>query len=323
MNGEHLKDRISLYLYGEMSEVDAARFEVEIDGSPELAEAVESERRFLRQLHDRAAVEAPEALLAECRHDLMRAVYREHRPNPNGGLLAWLQDTFQGIGQARIAWQPTVALLLIGLGFLGGRATQSFWETATSGGASSRGGSAVSQPVNASLVSLGNDLTDVHSINMDPQGGQVSIVVEQRRTISGDPSDPAIQNLLLSMARSSNSGVRLESLDVLRRSSDDSKIRSTLITSMLSDANPGVRLKALEALSPYMDDPRVRAALTEVLRQDENAGMRVQAIELLTQHPDHELVGVLQDVVRDEQNNYVRLQCERTLEALNASAEVY
>ncbi len=322
MNDEHLTDRISLYLYGEMDEPAAVRFEAEIERSPELAAAVESERRFLRTLGERAPVETPETLLAECRHDLLRAVHREQRAQSGPGIVAWLQRSLEGFGQPRVAWQPTLAFLLIGLGFFGGRFTQSLWTTPAEA-ERSLGGAVVSQPVDASLVSLGPDLTDVHSIDLDPRGGQVRIVVEERRTISGDPSDPAIQSLLLSMARSSNSGVRLESLNALRQRTEDSSIRSMLVAAMLEDNNPGVRLKALEALTAYKSEPDVRQALTAVLRHDANPGMRVQAIELLTLDPDRELVGVLQDVVRDEPNNYIRLQCERTLEAMDASAEVY
>jgi hypothetical protein len=80
-----------------------------------------------------------------------------------------------------------------------------------------------------------------------------------------------------------------------------------------------VRLKALEALKPHHNDPEVRQGLVRILQQDTNPGMRVQAIELLTEKPDRELVGVLQTLVEHEQNNYVRLRMQRTLQELNAS----
>jgi len=93
--------------------------------------------------------------------------------------------------------------------------------------------------------------------------------------------------------------------------------------SLVEKKDGGARLKALEALAPYKQDIDVRHALMTTLRNDSNPGMRVNAIELLTAHPDRELVEVLQDVVRYEPNNYVRLLSEQTLAELNASIGLY
>jgi hypothetical protein len=68
-------------------------------------------------------------------------------------------------------------------------------------------------------------------------------------------------------------------------------------------------------------DPAVRQALVKVLREDNNPGMRVHAIDLLIENPSRDLVGVLQDVIDSDRNNYVRLQCSRTLQELNASVD--
>jgi hypothetical protein len=86
--------------------------------------------------------------------------------------------------------------------------------------------------------------------------------VEMPPPISGLSSDPEIHGLLLASVRSApNSGVRLDSLDVLRGQAEDPEVRRALLGSMLGDHNPGVRLKALDALRPHMADPEVRNAL--------------------------------------------------------------
>ena len=89
------------------------------------------------------------------------------------------------------------------------------------------------------------------------------------------------------------------------------------------DTNAGVRLKALEALRPSAADPETRQALAEVLLKDENPGVRTQAVDLLTSKREPELVGVLQEIMTRENNNYVRMKCQRALNEMNASVETF
>ncbi len=178
-------------------------------------------------------------------------------------------------------------------------------------------------PLDGAALAAYEDIPDVRSISNGAGPSSVEIVVEERRTIRGDANDPQIQALLIAMSRSSNSGRRLDMIDLLRQRADDPQVRAALVKAMLEDENGGARLKALEALAPYKEDIDVRHALMTTLRTDSNPGMRVNAIELLTARPDRELVEVLQDVVRDEPNNYVRLRSEQTLAELNASIGLY
>ena len=110
-----------------------------------------------------------------------------------------------------------------------------------------------------------------------------------------------------------NSGVRLETLDALRHRVDDREVRTALREAMVRDRNPGVRLKAFEALRVHHAEPDIRQALKQVLRHDETPGMRIQVIDSLSQIPDRELIGLLQELVESDQNDYVRLKCRRTL----------
>jgi hypothetical protein len=313
---DDLRDRISLYLYNELEDADREAFEAELETNAELAQTVENEQRFLQKVSQRPALEAPHALLAECRHDLMRSVYRlENQPRRAWDFGGWLAGLPASLQSLRVAWLPTAALALLAVGFYAGRNAERLPDFEQPG--------SLSQPVaEASLIGTGGSLRDVQSVEVDPQSGQVEIVLEEvtRRTIRGSSQDPNIRGLLISTVRDyPNSGVRMESLDALTLRASDQEVRSALLATMIEDTNPGVRLKALEALKPHHDHPEVRQGLVRILQQDENPGMRVQAIELLTEKPDRELVGVLQTLVEGEPNNYVRLRMQRTLQDLNAS----
>jgi hypothetical protein len=314
---DDLRDRISLYLYNEMGDDEREALEAELESNPELARSVESERRFLQTLNQRTDRDAPHALLVECRHDLMRSVYRQgNQPPARWDLGAWLARLPGSLQSMRVAWQPTAALALLVVGFFAGRNTERLPQF----GATVPSGSAVTE---ASLIGAGS-IRDIQSVQVNPESGSVEIVLEEvtRRTIRGSSQDPNIRSLLMTTVKDyPNSGVRLESLDALTPRAADQDVQRTLLATMIEDDNPGVRLRALEALKPHHDDPEVRRGLVRILQQDDNPGMRVQAIELLTENPDRQLVEVLQTLVGQESNNYVRLRMRQTLHDLNASVD--
>jgi HEAT repeat protein len=156
--------------------------------------------------------------------------------------------------------------------------------------------------------------------------GQVQIVVEEtrQRVLSGDPGDDRIRNLLLTAARdSSDPGVRVGTMDLLKGHSESEEVRRALIYAVQNDTNPGVRLKALEGLRNSADLPDVRRALSQVLLNDENPGVRTQSIDLLVQKREPALIGVLQELMAREENDYVRLKCQKALHEMNASVETF
>jgi hypothetical protein len=125
----------------------------------------------------------------------------------------------------------------------------------------------------------------------------------------GSLDDPRIQQLLLFAARSNNnSGVRMDSVDLLTQKPEDEKIREALMYALRYDPNAGVRLKALEGLGPYVKgDVRVRDALLEALLHDNNPGVRNEAIQLLqTVRADGSVRQVLQHLANSDQNNSIR-----------------
>jgi hypothetical protein len=67
----------------------------------------------------------------------------------------------------------------------------------------------------------------------------------------------------------------------------------------------------------------VRQGLARALIQDDNPGVRIQAIDLLVQHKDGSMVGVLQELVGREDNEYIRMRMANALEDMNASVGTF
>jgi hypothetical protein len=112
-------------------------------------------------------------------------------------------------------------------------------------------------------------------------------------------------------------------MEILKARATSIDVRDALLTALRNDPNPGVRFKALDGLKGMASQPEVRKTLSYVLQNDQNPGVRIQAIDLLTQHQDANMVGMLQQVVNKESNDYVRQRCERALQELNASVGTF
>ena len=309
MSCEQVKKQISWYLYNELDERERGEIEEHVESCQSCAAEMERERAFLARLDTRAKLDPSPALLAESRHDLMRAIYRADRLREQSAPATPAQALREMWLSMRIWWQPAAAVLLLAMGFFGGRSLRQ-----------------LPQVPDLALNSGEASLAGISSVNLDPQGGRVHISFDEtrRQTLTGSVQDPKIQQFLILAAKNyGNPGVRLDTVDILKDRAGDSAIRSTLLDVIAKDGNAGVRLKALEALKPYAHDAAVRQALIGVLTRDENPGMRVQAIDLLTEAEDRSLVGVLQGVAQKEENNYVRMRCQSALQAMNASVETF
>jgi hypothetical protein len=156
--------------------------------------------------------------------------------------------------------------------------------------------------------------------------GRVQIVLDEtrQRVLSGSVDDEAIQRLLLTAAKDpSDAGLRVESVDLLKNNSQSAEIRHALVYSLEHDPNAGVRLKALDGLKQFAEDPDTRKALTQVLLKDDNPGVRTEVIDLLVQRHTDAMVGVLQELMEKEDNGYIRMRCQKVLQEMNASSEMY
>ncbi len=315
MNCAATRKSLSLLLYGELSFDDEELVQAHLDECEECRRELEREKR-MHALFDQAETEPSTALLRECRQDLQARLAEEPPPPTVGSFHRWLDrfaTTLAAPLRVRLL-RPVGALALIAIGFAVGRLGPLALRDAGYG-------------------RMGFDPTAARVRYIEPApDGRVQIVLDEtrQRVLTGNLSDEKIRRLVLAAATDpADPGLRGESVGILTTMPNVAEVRSALLSALQHDSNAGVRLKALEGLKPFAQDPEVHRVLAQVLLADSNPGVRTQAIDLLTQglntpsgfHP--QLAGVLQELLHKENNSYVRLRCQRALQAMNASVETY
>lgn len=303
MNCEWVRDNVALYLYNELA--DDARHELEQHANrcPACAEELESMKAFHRTMAAAPQLEVTPNLLASARMELQEALESTSQAR---GWQRFALDPMAFLRQARFS--PALAAVLLIVGFGTGV------------------GTTYKMVKNNALPSIQQEqhpaeqaaITGVRNVVTDPATNQVT--VEYDRTMpektQGSLDDPNIQNLLLMAARTNyNSGVRMDSIDLLKQKPDDGRVREGLIFSLRYDSNPGVRLKALEALQGQVrQDIRVRNAMLEALLNDNNPGVRTGAMKALEQVRDDTSVRqAFQQLAQDDPNPFIRSESRRML----------
>jgi len=305
MKCEQVKEGIPLYFYGELTPELEENVEAHCAQCEPCAGDVERYRAFAQALNE-SEMEPSLGLLAECRQLLAARVGEIERPAP---ALSWWQELPRRILGSHIDLRvPAGAVALVAVGWFAAKLSPALTGMAQSTGFSQSG-----------MTSM------VRSVEPDASG-RVQIAVDDvhRRVVSGGVDDEKIKRLLLAAVREESSpGVRVESVDLLKTMASSQDVRSALLDAVQHDPNPGVRLKALEGLKQFSADAAVRNALTSVLLKDANAGVRIQVIDLLATHRDDSMVGILQNLVRREENGYVRVRLQRALQDMNASVGTF
>ena len=166
-----------------------------------------------------------------------------------------------------------------------------------------------------------SSITGIQSITQDSGSNHISIKYNTVSTqeAQGSLNDQRIQQLLLFAARNNyNSGVRMDSVDLLTQEPNNSPRSRSAHYALRYDSNPGVRLKALDGLGAYVkSDPRVRDAMLEALVHDSNPGARTEAMHLLEPvRADSSVRAVLQKLAENDQNQYIRSQARIMLSQL-------
>lgn len=305
MNCEWVLQNITLYVYDELP--DDARHEVEqhLNRCPDCTAELQSMREFKEVASSLPQLEVTPSLLASVRMDLQEALEGVEQTS---GWRRLLFDPFAWLRQAQFS--PALAAVLLIVGFGGGIGTMYRM------GISSPKSDTTSLPPQTSQASI----SGIKSITQDPNG-QVQIQFDRTTTdrAQGSLNDQNIQELLLLAARDNvNSGVRMDSIDLLKNKQDDGRIRETLIFALRYDTNPGVRLKALEGLSSQVkSDIRVRNAVLEALLNDNNPGVRSGALRALEAvKSDTSVRAALQQLAKDDPNQYIRSESQRVVATL-------
>jgi anti-sigma factor RsiW len=315
MKCDWVRQNILFYVYNELE--DDARYEVEqhLARCPECATELKATRKFHATLSETVEEPTPN-LLASSRMRLQEAL---ETTRPGGLWRRLILEPGAWLRQIRLA--PALAAAIFIVGFGGGiGATYNFLASGRSsdgivtGSLGSGGGnlSQPNQPVDASSIA------GIRSVTQEPGSNQVSIKYDTVSTqeAQGSLNDQRIQQLLLFAARSNyNSGVRMDSVDVLTQAPNDASVREVLMYALQNDTNPGVRLKALDGLSGFVrQDPRVRDGVLRALISDSNSGVRMQALRLVEpMKTDSNVRSVLTKLAQTDQNVSIRSQARAML----------
>jgi len=302
MKCEWVRENITLHVYGELA--DDARHELEqhVARCADCAAELKAEQEFHALLsRERAAEPTPNLLRMRLQEALETA--------EQGGF--WHRLAFDPANWLRqVRFSPALASVILILGFAGGLGTS--YKVFGHSPAGSAG--APPTPAEASI-------TGIRSVTQDPGTNQVDIKYDTVSTLEtqGSLNDQRIQQLLLFAARNNyNSGVRMDSVDLLTQKPDVSQVRDALIYALRYDTNPGVRLKALDGLGGFVkDDVRVRDVVLEALVNDANPGVRTEALRLIEPvKADGSVRGVLMTLAAKDQSQYIKSQARTMLAQL-------
>ena len=305
MNCDWTKDNVVFYIYDELADDAKFEFEQHVRHCLGCRRELDAALEFKGGMQALPMKDISPSFLTANRMQLQEAL--EHAEQKSNFLSSFVFDLTGWMHQIKLAPALTAALLMVG--FAGGALTtyrMSADRSKTSGGLITQ------EPTTVDAANIDR----IESIT--PNGNQVQIKFNtlQPQTVSGSTDDPRIRQLLLLAARNNrNSGVVLDSLDVLARTPEDNAVREALVYALRYDKNPGVRLKSLEGLKGYVkDDVHVRDAVIEALLHDNNAGVRQEAIGLLDEvKADSSVRAALMVLAERDPNKFIREESKRYL----------
>jgi len=306
MKCEWVQQNITLHVYGELA--DDARHELEqhVARCADCAAALKAEQEFHALLSQEREAEPTPNLLAASRMRLQEALETAEQGR------FWHRLAFDPANWLRqVSFSPALASAILILGFAAGVGTSYKVLVHSPSGS----------PANVVAAPNEASITGIRSVTQEPGSNQISIKYDTVSTLEtqGSLNDQRIQQLLLFAARNNyNSGVRMDSVDLLTRKPDVSQVRDALIYALRYDTNPGVRLKALDGLCPFLkDDVRVRDVVLEALVNDANPGVRTEALRMIEPvKADGSVRGVLMTLAAKDQSQYIKSQARTMLAQL-------
>ena len=312
MKCEWVRENITLHVYGDLP--DDARHELEqhVARCTDCAAELKAEQDFHALLaQDRAAEPSPN-LLASSRMRLQEALETVHQ----GGF--WQRLAFDPANWLRqVNFSPALASVILIFGFAVGIGTAYkvlAHQPQVAGNTTTIAAPSQESPAESSI-------TGIRSITQEPGTNKIDIKYDTVSTLEtqGSLNDQRIQQLLLFAAHNNyNSGVRMDSVDLLTKKPDISQVRDALIYALHYDTNPGVRLKALDGLGSFVkDDVNVRDAVLQALVNDSNPGVRTEALRLIEPvKADGSVRGVLMALSAKDSSQYIKSQARTMLAQL-------
>ena len=306
MKCEWVRENITLHVYGELADDVRHELEQHIARCADCAAELKAAQEFHALLSQAPAATPSPNLLAASRMRLQEALETAEQ----GGF--WRRLAFDPTNWLRqVSFSPALASAILILGFAGGVGTtyKVFVHQLPN------------SPTPAAPSPAEASITGIRSITQEPGTNQINIKYDTVSTLEtqGSMNDQRIQQLLLFAARNNyNSGVRMDSVDLLTQKPDISQVREALVYALRYDTNPGVRLKALDGLGSFVkDDVRVRDVVLEALVNDSNPGVRTEALRMIEPvKADGSVRGVLMTLAAKDQSQYIKSQARTMLAQL-------
>jgi len=255
MECKSLEENLALYVYDEMSADERAAADEHLAACQRCRLTLDEARRMRELLSERMLPEPTPELLVHCRQRLEEAL--DHEQLGWRGLLRdWLPSFVSPQTSGAVA-----ALTLLALGFSMGwmlrpRAVQMVPNV-------NSGANLASMPITSGDLG-GARINSITQVAPDPQTGEVRITLnaERRVNLEGSLDDPRIQQVLLYAVKSyDNPGIRLDTLDALRKGSSNPSVQTALLYALEHDPNAGVRMEALKSVRGMGWRPEVQRAL--------------------------------------------------------------
>jgi len=311
MKCEWVKENIVLEVYGELADDAHHELEQHVARCADCASELKAEQDFHALLAGDRATEPSPNLVTSSRMRLQEALETAKQ----GSFFSRLAfDPANWLLQMKFS--PALASAILILGFASGvGATYKLY------GSHPGSGPTVSNTSTSATVPPDSSIASISSIVQQPGTNQISIKYNAVSTqeAQGSLNDEKIQQLLLYAARNNyNTGVRVDSVDLLSQKTSDMQVREALIYALQNDTNPGVRLKSLDALGNYVkNDTNVRDAVLRALVNDSNSGLRIEALRLIEPvKADGSVRGVLMALASKDQSTYIKSQARTMLAQL-------
>ncbi len=308
MNCQDFSENLALYDYAELRGDERAALEEHVAGCEPCRKVLEQSRRLADLLSQQGQGELAgplPSLLVECRQHLEIALDRE-QTGWRALLRAWVPPV------AAHPARTMTALTLVALGFSLGWLLRPRTETSTL----TPGPVTNTSPAQMAAGDLGNArINSISQVAPDPETGDVKITLnaERRVTMEGSLDNPNIRQVMLYALKSyDNPGIRLDTLNALRKGGVDPTLRDASLYLLEHDPNAGIRLQALRTVGKADWNSDIAHGFLQAAEKDPNLGVRQAAIDSLVSHISSEdgddLIPALQHLASEDSDRYVRIK---------------
>lgn len=311
---KNYQEKLLLYLYEELTDVERAEVEEHLQTCPECRTELQQLQALHQAIPAKPLIEPDEAALQQLRNTVGFEIRKGSKQI--GNFFNFFISFLQPAPVLRVGF----AVVLFILGFvLGRQGLTSRTETAVADLQDLLTANRQIQSGNSAIDPL---LASVERVQYDPQSGKIEIFYTTINDIRlrGNMQNATIKQLLReAILEEQNPTVRLHAVKAVTSVAEthvplDKDILEALTFLLEKERNPGVRLKALGALATQLPNPYVKSTLLRILLDDPNPALRIEALEGLLAHQlSEEDINIFRSVSKQDPNSSIRAQTEKAI----------